>query len=407
VSAPRPLRALFCVNSEDDGGAARSVALLVGELDRTRVEPYVVVHREGALSQRLRALGVGLEVVPELVETPTRPRPGAGAAGAALRNAADLARAVVKLRALARAQEADLLYGHTTWSNLCCAAAGAGRTPVVWHIRNDHSPRAVRAAMLAVVRTTAVRLVIAVSRSAAQPYRSLGERVQVVPTGVALPAAGRPAPVLRRQLGRGLPEDAILVGAAGRLVPHKGLDVLAQAARLCRARAPALPLRFVILGKSPRHADRDLLGELRAAMPADTVFTGYVPDPERYLGDLDLVVVPSIYPDPFPRVIIESLALGVPVVASRIGGIPEAVRDGREGFLVPPGDGAALAERILALADNPVLRRAMGARGAERARACYSAAGCARAVEALLWRYCAREAATGGDANHRYSEMAQ
>ena len=360
------LKVLLVVNSEDDGGAARSVRLLLDEFDREVIAPTVVVHRESPIWK-----GVPIHVVPELVETPTRPRPERFAL---LRNCADLAHAVGRLRELAR--DVDLVYGHTTWSNLVAAWAAPGRT--VWHIRNDHSAAAVRAGMLAVARATDVAAVIAVSNAAAAPYLGLRDRLHVIPNGVDLEAtrAARAGKRLRREFHIG--SDECLVGAAGRLVAHKGLEVLARAAASVR------DVRFVILGGNPRHQNGDALATLRAQMPPGTLFTGWLPEPLPYMADLDVLVVPSLYPDPFPRTVIEALALGVPVVASRIGGIPEAVRDGREGFLVPPGDPAALAAHIALLAAQPALRREMAARAFSRAEARYSARATARAVEQVL-----------------------
>ena len=360
------LKVLLVCNSEDDGGAARSVRLLVQEFDRAVIDPIVVVHRAAALWE-----GVPTHVIPELVETPTRPR---AQRFAFVRNCADLGRAVGKLRTLA--DEADLVYGHTTWSNLVAAWAAPGRT--VWHIRNDHSAATVRAGMLAIARVTDVRAIIAVSHAAAAPYASLRERVHVIPNGVdlELARAARADKRLRREHSIGA--DEILVGAAGRLVAHKGLAVLARAARSVRG------ARFVILGGNPRHQRGDALAALRAQMPAGTIFTGWLADPLPYLADLDLLAVPSLYPDPFPRSVIEAMALGVPVVASNIGGIPEALRDGREGFLVPPGNAAALAARVALLATQPALRQQMAARALSRAEERYSARATARAVEQVL-----------------------
>jgi glycosyltransferase involved in cell wall biosynthesis len=366
------VKVLFVCNSEDDGGAARSVRLLVQEIDRALVEPVVVVHREGPLAEQLRS-SARVYVVPELVETPTRPR---AQHFAFARNCADLLRAVHRLREIAAAERAELLYGHTTWSNLVAAWAAPGRT--VWHIRNDHSPAAVRAAMLTVARATAVAAVIAVSHAAAAPYAPLRGRLHVIPNGVdlAIAQAARAAPRLRREHHIG--SDSLLVGAAGRLVAHKGLAVLARAAAMLRE------VRFAILGGNPRHEGGDALAELRKTMPPDTIFTGWLAEPEPYVADLDVLVVPSLYPDPFPRTVIEAMALGVPVVASDIGGIPEAVRDGREGFLVPPGDAQALAARIALLASQPALRREMAERALSRAEARYSARGTAQAVAQVL-----------------------
>ena len=85
---------------------------------------------------------------------------------------------------------------------------------------------------------------------------------------------------------------------------------------------------------------------------------GFRDDVDRILGAADVVVVPSKRPDPLPNSAIEAAAAGVPVVAAAHGGLPEIVRDGETGVLVPPGDPAALAAAPRCLADDPALRAA-------------------------------------------------
>jgi glycosyltransferase involved in cell wall biosynthesis len=115
--------------------------------------------------------------------------------------------------------------------------------------------------------------------------------------------------------------------------------------------------------------------ELRgSADPESVTFVGVLPQsemPATYAA-ADLIACPSVWPEPFPGVVVEAMAARRPVVGSRVGGIPEQVRDGETGLLVPPGDPAALAAAIVACAENDERRRAYGRHG--RAQ-----------VEALTW----------------------
>jgi glycosyltransferase involved in cell wall biosynthesis len=99
---------------------------------------------------------------------------------------------------------------------------------------------------------------------------------------------------------------------------------------------------------------------------------GFRPDTGAVLAAADVVAVPSTRPDPFPNSALEALAAGRPVVASNAGGLPEMVRDGETGVLVPPGDHRALASALRALADDPDRRARMGASAAADVAARFS-----------------------------------
>src|SRR5439155_16464129 len=147
--------------------------------------------------------------------------------------------------------------------------------------------------------------VIPVSRSAGEPYLGGPEPCEIIHNGVDLDAcrlAAR-APLLRAELG--LPDDAVVVGYAGRLVAHTGLEVLCDAWRLIRERVATAHL--VILGGNPAGGSgvlaalRRRLGAGMAGGPGDrTHLPGYVSDPLPRIAGFDIALVPSVYPDPCP-----------------------------------------------------------------------------------------------------------
>jgi glycosyltransferase involved in cell wall biosynthesis len=172
-------------------------------------------------------------------------------------------------------------------------------------------------------------------------------------------AATRPVP--RERLG--VATDTVVVGFAGRLSDHKGIWVLMDAFRRAAHRLDSLHL--VVMGESARHAAVNQLERLSLQAAADGLASrvhlqGYIEPVESHLAACDMVVVPSICRDSCPRTALEALAVGVPVVGSRIGGIPEIVRHEVTGILVTPNAPDELADAIVALGRNGDRRRAMG-----------------------------------------------
>lgn len=155
----------------------------------------------------------------------------------------------------------------------------------------------------------------------------------------------------------------VVVGA-GRFSPEKGFGVLVEAAHtICRENPTA---GVVLFGEGP------LRGELEArvaelGLTGRVVLPGFRTDLDSLISGADVVVLPS-YTEGLPNVALEASAAGVPVVATAVGGTPEAIADTVNGFLVPPGDPPALAAKVCALLRDPELRSTFGEAGRARMR---------------------------------------
>ena len=250
------------------------------------------------------------------------------------------------------------------------AAARSLGLPVVWHIREILPPGRRRRWFALRLRSHATRIV-AVSEAVARWLREedLGDRVEVVHNGVNPPTG-----VFDREAVRGrfdLPSEAVVVGLFSQLVAHKGSLDFVRAAHMAAARDPGL--HFLIAGSGrPAYVER-VCGEI-AAGPAAERIRLVPPQNEIWplLAAVDVVALTTRWPDPLPRVVMEAMAVGLPVVAYNGGGVPEMVAAGETGVVLPSGDVEGLSAAMLELAGDGELRRRLGDAGCRRARRLFS-----------------------------------
>jgi spore coat protein SA len=163
-----------------------------------------------------------------------------------------------------------------------------------------------------------------------------------------------------------IPADRILITQVSQMKPEKGVADLLEAARLALANYPDLHFAFVGDGK---HLETYARRAVEMGIGEHVTWTGLIKDPvaEGVYAASDIVCLASRWQEAFGLVLAEAMSCKNPVVATRAGGIPEVVEDGKTGFLVNPGDTGALAEKLLRLAKDSELRAAMGQAGRERA----------------------------------------
>lgn len=209
------------------------------------------------------------------------------------------------------------------------------------------------------------------------------DRVVSIPTGVDMArfspdVSGDP---VRAEFGVGRVEP--LVSMIGVLRSWKRHDVFLEAVRLLRE--GGLPLRALIVGEGPQR--ERIVGEIAGKNLAGAVgMTGYRRDVPAIIAASDAVVLPSDRFEGVPQVILQSLAMGRPVVASPIGGIPEVVRHEETGLLIPAGNAPAFAEAIGRLLADPSLRERLGAAGRELVLSRYSSTAMCEKTEAFYDR---------------------
>jgi glycosyltransferase involved in cell wall biosynthesis len=178
--------------------------------------------------------------------------------------------------------------------------------------------------------------------------------------------------------------EEITILHVGRLERVKGIDILVQAIPLVLQQMPQV--RFVFIGASRSKEKRTIWQQQLEALSKEQdrldriIFLGFMEQPAliQWYQQADIAVVPSLNYESFSYTCAQAMAAGLPVVASRIGGIPETVDDGRSGLLVKPGDVSDLSQALIKLARDANLRRQMGEAGQQKAQRYFAAPTVAR-----------------------------
>lgn len=274
-----------------------------------------------------------------------------------------------RLRRLARACGARALHAHTSHGHALAllAALGTG-LPVLVTRRVDFPVK--RGVTARWKYGPAVRRFIAVSQAVAGVLAAGGvdpARITVIRDGVDPERLAVPVePVLRRELA--LPADAVLVGCVAHLADHKDHRTLLAAWAAVERRAPQAWLAIVGTGE----LEAALKAQVAGSGLARVVFTGFRADIPAVLRSLDVFTLSS-HLEGLGSSVMDAMLLGLPVVATRAGGIPELVDDGVTGFTVPVRDHRALAEALCTAILDPDLRRRCGEAGRGRAHPAFTA----------------------------------
>jgi len=354
------------------GGVTRHIESLATELAAAGHEPRILApfDPDDALSVRMhRGARPQSRTLPEEF-VPLGRTVGVPANGA-VSNMALTTRSVFALRRELREGGYDVAHVHEpvvpllSWDALC----SAGDLPLVGTF-HTYSENALTNGIAAVPlggrrRMNHLHARIAVSEAAAWTARRFyGGRYRIVPNGVHLPDADRPAQAPARERHPGAEEDApqrpLRILFIGQAVERKGLPVLLRAFEALRDHVPATLTLVGACTEEVSHMMLDGRG-VRAL--------GKVSD-RRKLAELecaDVLCAPSLHGESFGMVLTEAFAAATPVVASDIPGYRDVARDGLDGLLVPPGDALALAEALRRLALDPAGRARMAAAARERA----------------------------------------
>jgi glycosyltransferase involved in cell wall biosynthesis len=363
----QPIRVLRVIARLNMGGPAIHVASLAAGLEsrgyHTTLVAGSLARGEDSMAFLADRLGVSVVSVPEIQREVSLMHD---------------ARSITRVAALIRETRPHILHTHTAKAGaigrLAALSAGPARPPVVVHTFHGHvlkgyfdTPRTALFGQIerALARTTDA--LVAVSPEVRDELVGLGvaprQKFAVVRLGI--PLAERLGDATsdadyRRLYGIG--NDAFVVGWVGRMTAVKDTGATLEIVRALRDRGVDAVLCMV--GDGP---DRDQLEQLahELGIARSCFFVGYQEDVAGYYALFDAFLLPSVN-EGTPVSAIEALAAGTPVVATRVGGVPDVVRDGLDGFLVSPGDVDGAAARLASLAADPELRRRLGDAGRAR-----------------------------------------
>lgn len=276
---------------------------------------------------------------------------------------------VGRLRRLVRHGRFDVVHTHMPIPAVAARLALGPRGPALVHTEHNVWPRyrvPTRVANAVTYRRNAAVLAVSLAVADSVPRRWVpgGKRVEVLHHGIEIAGVRRGEPArTEARLRLGLPPGAPVVGTVGNMTPKKDhRNLYAAVARI----AKTLPeTHLVHVGTGPL---ADQLRSYAGSLGIKVLAPGMRDDVADLLPAFDVFALSSLH-EGLSIALIEAMAAGLPVVCTRVGGVPEVVTDGIEGILVPPSAPAALAEALALLLADPARRVRMGAAGAERAAA--------------------------------------
>lgn len=338
------------------GGAEHSFLSLLKKLDPA-FKTYLLLPENGPLVEKARQLDVEVSTWPEL------PRWREKSQAEKIRKTL---KSSFKIKKLVEKKGINIIHVNSIRQVYVGGlAARLSRIPCLAHVRDIYLSPFLSSFKSWLIDLLADRL-IAVSRatqqSIIQKKRKLISKTVVIYNGVNLAEIDLiQKKDIRKELS--LREEDRLIGAFGQLHQVKGPSIIIRSLLSILRLCPQARLLFVggVLHPEERFYEENLkkmVGEL--SLEKKAYFLGWREDNLAIMKSLDVVVHPAVYPEPFPRVLLEAAACSRPIVATAVGGVPEIITDGVSGLLVPPEEPQALSESILRILGDKEMARRLG-----------------------------------------------
>ena len=357
-------KVIHIITRLDKGGSAENTFLTLKGLDKSRYEVSLIAGPVDDPSQdrrdQIEESGVRYIQVPQLRRN--------------IHLFYDFT-ALLKIYRFLKREKPDIIHTHTSKAGLLGRlAARLARVPSIIHTPHGHVFfgyfGALKTKIFILFEKLASRItskIVALTPREKSDYLSFKvtseEKLAVIPSGIELHkyqhAPREERSKLRKELG--IAEHSAVVGTAGRLVPVKGPQFLLQAFKQVISEHPETYLVFAGDGPLRKSLEKNAVD---MDLAKNIIFAGWRDDMARVLSIFDIFCLPSLN-EGMGRVLVEAMALGKPVVASDVGGIPDLIIPGKNGFLVPPRNPGELARQILFLIKNREEAAKMGRAGKE------------------------------------------
>ena len=336
---------LYLSSSVNLWGARKSLLDILTHLDKKTFSPIVVCSASGPLTEKLDEIKIPYRIVKIRLWRKGKYFPW-------------IPSTVMCLAKLIRKERISLVHSNShsdaPYGILACKFR---KIPVILHIRDIIQPDKVGKYLL-----KHADRVIAVSNAAADAFKDIKNRnkkLLVINNSIDLNSF-KASEDIRGKLN--ISKNELVIGIVGQISKLKGHDVFLRAASIILEKNKNV--KFLVVGNVRRERDQGLCEALinKLDLRENVIFTGFRHDIANVLSAIDILAFPTLK-ESFGRSAIEAMALGKPVVASNVGGVPEIVNHGKTGILVSPGDAEELADGLLELINDKEKREDMGNEG--------------------------------------------
>ncbi len=363
------MRVLYVNHTAEVSGSERSLLTLLAALPDS-VQPQVA-SPPGRLAQAVQELGIPVTSINATAGS-LRLHPAHTP-----RALAQMSRAALQVHQAARRHRADLVHGNSIRAGIELGLARVSPASSVVNVRDCLPPGRVTSATMRLIARTAT-IVVANSHYTANSVRASAPNARLEVVYPALDLARFDPASIDRAAARARLGVAgtrrVLLGVLAQLSPWKGQDTAIEALGLLREQQVDAHLLLIgsakFIASSTRFDNEAYVAGLRrlvndAGLDDRVSWLGEREDVPELIRALDVLLLPS-QEEPFGRALIEAMALEVPVLATNVGGPPEIVRDGREGYLLAPGEPDKWAQAVRRIVESPEQGRELGQAGRRR-----------------------------------------